>query len=66
MLVEAIRAIRADNPTMGREKMKLKVLRENKSWEVGGARFKKILAEYGLDTEETKKQKETLSVRYVL
>lgn len=65
MLVAAISAIRADNPTMGREKLKQKLQRENKNWEITGPRFKQILLDFGLDTEETKKQRE-ISSKYVL
>lgn len=63
MLVAAISAIRIDNPTMGREKLKLKLQRENQNWEITGPRFKQILLDHHLDTEETQKQRETLSTK---
>jgi len=65
VLVAAITAIRAENPTMGREKLKAAILQKNKDWDLSGRRFKQLLRDHHLDTEAAQKQHEVYSSKYV-
>lgn len=65
-LIDAVKAVRVENPEMGRRKLGLKLRREHKNWDFSEARLKAILVEHQLNTEQTQKSKEEIRPKYDL